>query len=441
VTGTLSGFSRFDVERALSSSTAFTVLTSNATTQFADRRPATQTTPIDYCYRIVAVLASGARVAASNIACASLGKLGLWVPHQAAPPNANEIVVPVNLENGDGLCASALSIVIRYDASIAIPTGSITPTIYSAGYDFKVGTSIPGEARVTHLGNCEQLFGSGTLFTLGFRTLNQEGQVSPLDFITSLGNTEVIDQKDVSRSVLLRTQNGSLLIKNNFLRADVNGDGFITIKDANDALQIASGAVTPLPEQRVACEVTGDGRCTAADASVIACYIRERSWQRCSLPNSAKRTRADQKIAAVPVIKVCLNQSSPTSEGIRAVSMDIRNAQDFASADLSLLFDANTIEYLGSESGESNLTVTAHHSRPGVLRVSFSRADANAPDFRAVILRFKSQTASGDLARVVSAAFADIYGRDAVESALQRQIQTSVCSASGGSVYLPLVRR
>jgi hypothetical protein len=288
------------------------------------------------------------------------------------------------------------------------------------------------------------LYGPGTLFTLGFRVRGNENQVSTLDFITSVGNTQVIDKNDPSHPALLRTQNGSLVVKSTFLRGDVDGNGFVEIKDASHALAIAAGELIPLAGQTAACEVTGDGRCTAADASVIECYVRNQSWTYCTLPASAERIASAVTFATMQPVIVCLTQPTLAANGSLTVSIDFQNAANLASADLSLIFDTSRFDYVSAEAGASGLTTVFNHNRLGVLRVALVRANTQATNFRAANIWFKpatTQLITNTWMHVASVALSDALGRDAVESALQQQIHVGVCTANGHSVYLPFINR
>lgn len=238
---------------------------------------------IEYCYQIKAVNSFDTIIGESNVTCATYGMLSLWIPAQVAPPAAQGVLVPINLENGNNLCIAALDVVVDYNPAIVIANGTVLPTPYTQGYTFAANTSKPGQVKVSAIAGqqCVTLYGPGSLFELGFNVLGNEGQVSPLDFITGLTGTVIYASGNLQTPVPLNLSNGSLTIANTFMRGDINGDGAVNAADAQMALLISVGAIVPTPQQSNACDMNGDKTCSAADVSLILCYAAYQNWEMC----------------------------------------------------------------------------------------------------------------------------------------------------------------
>jgi len=393
-----------------------------------------------YCYQIKAVNGAGNVIGESNIPCATFGELALWVPDLAAPPMADGVSVPINLDNGNGLCIAGLEVTLGYDADIVTATASVTPTIYTAGYTFIANNTLAGEVSIVALGsNCQPLYGTGTLFDVGFNVItNVVGQVSPLDFLTGLTYTVIYDDGDLINPVPLSLEDGSLTVSNAYSRGDVNGDGAVNVADAVLALQIASGQTTPTPHQQIACDVNGDAACDSADATLILCYAAYDDWNVCGAP--AAQTGA-MMLGTSNVVTLTLGAVSGSAGQTVTVPINITNGPEFAGGTLTFRYDPTRMTFVGASLSTltGGFSVQSHVLQPGLVRVALARNTSINADGALLNLQFALTSAPTPLG-AADVRLNDEDGRDFETWALQKTIVVAQAS-SGFSLFLPFIRR
>ena len=422
----------------------FTAIATITGTQYPDNDP-TLTQGIEYCYQVKAVDSANTVIGLSNIDCARIGQLTLWVPHEIVQPNATNVPVAINLANGNGLCIRSLDIKLSYDQTIAQANGTVLPTIFTTGYAFEANTTVPGEVKISSItgaNQCMDLYGAGTLFNAHFDIIGAEGQISPLDFIEGLESTVIYDNDDLTTPVNLLLQNGSLTVGLTFIRGDLNGDGAVNAADAAIALDIASGSLTATAQQQTACDVNGDGACNSADSSLILCYAAYQDWAQCG---AASRTRTQTANADPVQLKIGPVPAAQPGDTIR-IPLEISNGADVAGANFAFTYDASqmraTTAYTSSLT--SGFEIESNAQQEGILLVSLASNQAIASDGILLSLEFTIISAISSI-NFGSATLNDASGRDFVTSALQRQIQLVPYEQASASnqdlLYLPVVIR
>ncbi|MBN1888582.1 MAG: DUF11 domain-containing protein [Thermoflexales bacterium] len=426
-------------------------VTTTVLSQYSDADPAL-TEGTEYCYVIKAVDAGGAALGQSNVACTRFGALTLWIGDQAAPPGAIDVRVPINLDNGDGVCIESADITVHYNAAIVRANGNVSPTIYTQGYAFRANTTTPGQVKIsTILGQqCQPLYGAGSLFLLGFDILGSEGQLSSLDFITGLTGTVIYANGNLDTPVGLNLSSGLLKVQSAYVRGDLNGDGVVNSADPRLALRIIAGQITPTPQQRGACDVNGDGDCSAADVSLILCYAAYQDWGVCgsgvgSLLRATHLREAGALHVQADPIRLSIDQPSGVRGQVVSVPIRIANGGEFAGGEFVFTYDPATLRAKGATlTGLTSGFIMTTTAQLGLVRVALAADAPIAGDGVLFNLQFVVEGEAGAALNWGAARLNDAYGRDLETSALQRDIVLELRALPPSSVhtlYLPLVTR
>ncbi|MBN1890055.1 MAG: right-handed parallel beta-helix repeat-containing protein [Thermoflexales bacterium] len=426
---------------------SFGLITATLLSQYGDADPA-MAEGTDYCYQVRAVDGGGAVTGQSNVACTRFGALTLWISDQAAPPGAANVLVPINLDNGDGVCIEAAGFVVHYDAAIVRATGRVSSTIYTQGYAFQANTQVPGQVKISAvLGQeCRPLYGAGSLFQIGFDILGSEGQLSPLDFITGLTGTVIYANDDLDTPVELNLSNGLLIVQSAYVRGDLNGDGVVNPADPRLALRIVAGQLTPTPQQRGACDVNGDGACSTADVSLLLCYATYQDWGVCgSGAGSSLRATHPLRAGALHVqaepVRLSIDPISGVQGQVVNVPVRIANGSEFAGGEFVFTYDPKALTARGATltSLTSGFIMTTS-AQLGLLRVALA---ANAPiagDSVLFNVQLVVEAEAGAALNWGAVRLNDAYGRDLETSALQRDIVLEIGALHDTyALYLPLV--
>ena len=437
----LANLAGYHVLRQVTGSSFITLTTTPINSiQFTDGGLITGTT---YCYQVNGVSSTGAVVGQSGLACAIFGQLTLWVPPVVARPGATNVIVPVNLSHGDGLCPVAIDVTLHYNPSVVIANGTVSPTIYTQGYQFVANTNVPGQVKITAIiPTCLKLNGPGSLFNVGFTISGTVGQISSLDFITGLINTVIYDDSDLNVPVSLALESGSVTVNNAFTRGDLNGDTVVNSADALISLRIANGQYTPTPDQRSACDVNGDGDCTAADSTQILCYIAFGSWNGCgpTLTTAAFRPSVSSGMAAANVVRIEIGPAGASAGQIVTAPVKIVNGEDFAGGTFTFQYDASRMTFSGVTPAAltAGFTIQSHVPEAGLVRISLARQTVINADGTIFNLRFTVAGGTSPSPMGLSTAkLNDVFGRDFATSALQREVQVVIIH----NVFLPIARR
>jgi transposase-like protein len=423
----------------------YTPITTTVLSQYTDNDSALSE-GTEYCYQMTAYDSDDMLLGSSNTACVEFGSLTLSVPNQVVQPDSTNVMVPINLANGNDLCIAAMDITISYNSAVVTATGTVSPTIYTEGYAFYANTTEPGKVKISSIsgsGSCTELYGGGNLFVIGFDVTGNQDDVSPVDFIEGLNGTVMYDDDNLDQPVDLALQNGLLTVANEFIRGDVNGDGVVNSADAARVLMIDSGLVTATAEQLNACDINGDGACNAADSSLILCYAAFSDWDTCGGSDSSQRLAHQPEGGTVKV-----TIGSPQNQGGQriVVPVNLTNASDFAGGNFLFTYDASKMTATGASltSLTNGFGMRSNVQQAGILQVSIASPDAIAANGAILQLEFitTNGTSSIDLASI---RLNDAAGRDFETSALQRELQltpyTNNNSALTFSLYLPSIIR
>jgi len=312
---------------------------------------------------------------------------------------------------------------LSYNQSIAVATGTVSPTVFTEGYSFVANTSTPGRVTIAAIGStCQNLYGAGTLFKVGFDVVGITGQTTPLDFVTGLTATVLYADDDLVTPVPLTLQSGSLTARTAYVTGDVNGDTVVNVADAALALQIASGTHTPTWDQAGACDVNGDATCDSADASLLLCYVAFGSWESCGTPTANLAARAVD-LAAASVVTVSLGAPNGGPGQTITVPVMLAGGSEFAGGTFSFQYDPTRMTFVSS--AKTSLTtafsVRSHTQWPGLVRIAMASGTAVGGDGAILNLRFQLTGAPAPIG-LAQYWLNDSSGRDFQTSALQKTI-------------------
>ena len=160
------------------------------------------------------------------------------------------------LVEDDGIIA--YQFVLNYDADIiSYSNYSLDGTIAEGGM-VSINTATAGVLQIGYM-SINAIIGSGSILDLSF-VANANGETS-LDGSDFLFNTTMIP-----------VESGIVVVGDDVMYGDVDGNGIIQAFDASMALQIAVGLITPTPVQLIVADVDGNGSIQAFDASLILQY-------------------------------------------------------------------------------------------------------------------------------------------------------------------------
>lgn len=438
--GSLSGqISKYQVHRNANND-PFTLITSITDNQYTDNDSAL-TAGSTYCYQIKAIDRANNVIGESNTACTKFGALRLWVPDEVVPAG-NKVVLPINLANGNGLCIGAMDITLSYDPTIIKATDIVSPTIYTNNYAFSANSTTPGQIKissVTGSGQCERLYGGGSLFLMNFDVIGEQGESSPLSFIGSDQQTE-IHHEDQKSAVDLELKNGQVLVGRRFIRGDIDGSEFVRSFDAKLALLIASGSREANTQQQQTCDVNGDGVCNSADSSLILCYAAFQNWDQCGGVNNQHINQQRQNMP----ITVAIESGSQNGQTFIA-NVKVTDAPDFAGGDFTFMYDATQMKATGVSLSTliNGFSLERNFQQTGLIRVSLAKRDPIAVNGTILQLEFTVTSGISNI-DLGSVRLHDATGRDFETSALQREIELvpyEAGSAAQSKLYLPLVIR
>jgi hypothetical protein len=110
---------------------------------------------------------------------APAGAATLSLPADAGAPGATSVIVPLTIDESDGVLGTDL--LIGYDPSVALAIG-VTAASLAAGQTLTVNLSTPGALRIALFGP-QPLTGGGVLLELRFESTGPPGSSTPLEFV------------------------------------------------------------------------------------------------------------------------------------------------------------------------------------------------------------------------------------------------------------------
>jgi len=437
----------YRISRRPSGSPTFTVINTVSDTVYFDSE-ASLTPGASYCYQVEALNSGGTVVGTSNEACATFGKVNLWVPDTWAPPGET-VIVPVNIRNADGLRIAASDIWLDFDGSVIEPV-VISPTALTTQYAWSYAIASTGtysRARISAIASPPPvLYGDGSLFWLTFHVLGAADDTSPLnlrEFIESVGGSTIstLDESENLVDVPLFLQDGTLHVATTGMLGDVDNNGVVQAADAYLALQMAAGKKTPDWRQQYAGDVNGDGVISSADVTMILYYAAHQQW-----PVPSGSTQSSQAASAGPVLS--LDDVSGAPGVVAITTLRASDLQDWAGGDWVIAYDPALVKEITDVSAADLSTgapLQFYDNSAGLLRIAVARGTAVSGDgaLATISLRLAPAPAHDNASLAMAKAqLNDVFGRDFSTSALQRTVtrQNGMVSIAH-FVYLPLVLR
>ena len=243
-------------------------------------------------------------------------QVNVHVPALTQAQSSNQVSIPVILgEDVTGLGIDSYQFALEFDPTILTPVGIETDDTRSAGWTVYHNFTTPGVAQVVGYHSVD-LSGSGELVYVIFDVIGAPSTTSPLTFagfvfnegspaaVTQDGVVEVLDPPELLISgeilyyyndapvpqatvtfagtdiVVVSTDNSGAyqaeVLPGDYTATpaktgDINDA--ISALDASLAAQYAVGLITLTPAQLRACDVSGDGSCSAHDAAHIQRYL------------------------------------------------------------------------------------------------------------------------------------------------------------------------
>jgi hypothetical protein len=431
-------FAQYEISRSVGVGGLYTTLSTTRLAAYVDADVNLQKDVI-YCYRIAAKDLSGNVLLTSNQACTLFGYLSIWLPNLPMPDDS-VTEVPINILNGDGVCAGSFEFAIRFDPRVIRPLNTVGRTSYGDGYSMSLISS-ESDVRIQHAGSCRTLHGGGSLVQFPVKSVGAIGLSTELEFLNGAGETFVSNNDVPPKRLPLKLQNGHINISDDFVAGDVDRDGLVNSFDVLTALKVSSGELAPTSLQLAACDVTGDARCTAADASLIQCFTVKRNWEQCRISSDSSAMTKLVSAPSTSSIGVCAQPVSAQPNGNLLVPIRVMNAPDLAATDLTLSYDANAMSLVGAT---SPFSLTVNDERPSLLKLSLSsQSQWNLEGGDVLQLKFQPKVGvatSSFGVKLIDARLFGAVGLDLVELADTPRPITTVCNIQS-SIYLPLVRR
>lgn len=390
----------------------------------------------EYCYQLRTV---DNEKAVSVIPCVLYDtQLKLVIPNQNAMPDSL-INAWVNIENANNLCVGAGNVTIIYDPAIVKATGKVAATGLSNGYQFKTFIPEPGTLRIAFVDQqCQPLYGNGTLMRVEFETIGQQGQQTALQFIKGFTQTVIYDKQDLDTALAVALKSGQLTLNSRYISGDVNGKDGVNGADALLALQIAAGQLTPTSPAKQACDVTGDGFCRAADATLILCFAATQDWSRCTGQSTPRQLNLEP--AVLEKVKVCVGAISGQSGDTVTIPVRVKNAPEMAGVDLALRYGEQAITPLSVSPTDvtSQFKMTHNLTDTGVIRVSMAHDTPLQTQSEVTLFNITMRLNQPEYDLTVSELYLnDVAGLD-FASNLQREIETGKCGSLSVN-FLPIV--
>lgn len=179
---------------------------------------------------------------------------------EAAP--GDSIVVHVSINDATGMASG--DVLLKYDANV-LSVDDVKNADLISGMGFVVNQNVSGEIRFSMASGEGLTSGSGPLVDIEM-TVSPNAQTDT-ETALSFEDTEIYNE--LGEVIPAIMENGTVSIKQQGIKGDVNGDGRIRSNDATLALRIAAQLMTPNAYQSWAADMNGDGKIRANDATLI----------------------------------------------------------------------------------------------------------------------------------------------------------------------------
>jgi hypothetical protein len=421
----------------------FSIITTTAELHYYDME--NMTNGVGYCYKVEALNNENV-VDKSNVACATLGEMNMWVPDTYTSADQT-VIVPINIRNATGLSIASADIWLDFDPAI-LECLVVSNTAMTTNFAWNSNrNNIQGRVKISTIASPPKaVFGDGSLFWLTFHVKGAPDSSSKLDLLNFIaltgGSTIQTEEGGKLVNVPLSLTDGTLFVQSKGMLGDVDDNGVVAAADAYLALQMTVGKQEPTAKQMYAADVNGDGAVSSADVSMILYYAVNNNWP---LPPSGSQllSTADN----TTVLKLD-DVTGATPGSIVQVVLRGIGLKDWAGGDWVIAYDKNTIIQIISVTA-AQLSGTSpfmyNDDGKGKLRISVANSTMTSGDGSIFLITMKLANViskSDTLLAIASANLNDQYGRDFVLSALQGNIerQNSVIRFSN-RLFLPMVDR
>ncbi len=465
----------YQVSRAISGTAQFNQIAVISETQYFDEEGLDRGTT--YCYQVSALSSDGTVLATSNVDCAMLGSLQLWVPDVWAAPGT-QAIVPINIRNADELQIASTDIWLDFNSSVIEPV-TVTNTTLTYNYDWMNGVDPYGAPYEDIYGGIykrikivsmtdddppPKLYGEGSLFWVLFEVKGNTGDESILnlrEFIKTEGGSSIYAYTGPDTNpelVSLGLEDGTFYVDDSYMLGDIDGDGLVTSADAYIATQIGSGKRTnPTAQEMNAGDVNGDGKVNSADATMILSYAANGEW-----PDAPEDSMAS--LSTDTPIKLSIDSVSTSSEEVVDVAVRASGLPAYwAGGDFTITYDSSVIERIEqiTLSKDTAHCSFAYNNSVGVLKFSLASYEPiNKSDVVLVNLKLRIAAAAdigygqspflaasnqykGSL-NFADASLNDTAGRDLSTSALRQPVYRQSGDLQVdliNRVYLPQINR
>lgn len=402
-----------------------------------------------YCYYVAALGSDGKVLRESNVDCAVLGQVELWIPDTWAAHGQTRIM-PVNVRNATGLSMAASDIWLNFDGTV-IELLDVSETPLTVDYTWTYAITSTGTYSQAHIAAYDMspsmLYGEGSLFWLTFRVTGSEGEESPLnllEFAEGVGGTTIYTPDDLFNPIPLQLQSGVFHVANGCVLGDLNGNAVVEAVDAYIALQIASGEFAATAEQLLASDVNGNGKVDAGDATMILYYTVHGAWPPPSL--TAMRAESAQKGANNSIL-LSLDDVNGTPGDVVRTTLRAENLSNWAGGELLVAYDTAFIDSIADVEVTglaSSFALEYHDDGTGLLHIALAgnTAISGSGALATISLRIAPAASSGSSTTLAlaGAQLNDLAGRDFATSALQQIIARRHGELQVGFyTYLPLI--
>lgn len=419
----------------------------NATTYFdeaSDLAPGQS-----YCYYVSVIDSDGHQLVKSTEECVVFGGTSLWIPNVMASPGSTA-VVPVNINNAQGLEIAAADIWLEYDSSV-LTFQSVSATPLTNGYIWSYEDElVSGNIRRIKIGTFSlshrPLYGEGSLFWLKFHVVGNPLAQSELDlkeFVSNVGGSTIYTPDNLDTPISLILNDGLFTVEDGYTLGDLNGNGVVETVDAYLALRIAVRKVAPTPEQVSAGDVNGNGRIDVADATMIFYYAVHGEWPTLN--------RASRFASLNSAVNLSIQDVTASDDETVLLTLHADNLVDWAGGQFAIVYDPIIIESIiavnGTDLAESFLIET-NENEEGLIQIAMmsNQSVSGSGDILTIELGLKDDLPNGlnSPINIGSVELNDLVGRDFATSALQVDIETNggtIKTADKYTIYMPILIR
>ncbi|MCB0186881.1 MAG: Ig-like domain repeat protein [Caldilineaceae bacterium] len=414
---------------------------------------------ITYCYLIEAHRSDGSLAMTSNRACGVFGSLTLFVPDAIGRPG-EEVIVPVNIRNADGLRIAASDIWLEFNGDI-VESVAVSRTALTADYawDSSVQDTANPPTKLLRIAliNLQPatLHGDGALFWLVFKVKGTAGQSTLLDLkeLITAGGSSIQDLANLSQDLPLQLTDGTFRVESagaGYIRGDVDGNGRVAALDALVALSLAAGKRPAAANELQAGDVNSNTRMDNADASMILYYAAHGSWP---VPAQGSVTSA-AALHGDTIVHLSSGSAQPGENLLITLGAD--DLIEIAGGDFAITYDPQVVKRVVSVT-QTGLAASFpapafNDSGSGLLTIALSNdSEINGTGALLTIeVELQSNAPQGaSPLTLADAKLNDSFGRDFITSFDDNQLTRqsgviTVGAESGGAantIYLPVVSR